>query len=78
MSNKTTLMKVAGFFKRMGTRMTNFVHYKLLSNKKSLLMIGGDELPEFRNALVNKYSSNWKIFSVASTESKTDMYIPFT
>jgi hypothetical protein len=67
MSNKTTITKVAGFFKRTGIRISNFVHYKMLSNKKSLLMIGGDDLPEFRNALINRYSSNWKILSIAST-----------
>lgn len=78
MSNKNTLTKVGGFLKRMKTRLGNFLHYKVLSNKKSLLMIGGDDYPFFRNNLINRYSSNWKITSVSAIETKVDLHIPFT
>lgn len=67
MSSKSTLTRVGGFLRRMKVRMANFVHYKVLSNKKSLLMLGGDDHPEFRSNLINRYSSNWKITSVAAT-----------
>lgn len=76
MSNPTLAKKAMGFLGRARTRFTNFVYYKILSNKKSLLMIGGDDYPEFRNSIIARYSSNWKIASLSSTPSKTDLHIP--
>lgn len=69
MSNKTLAKKAIGFLGRIRVRMTNFMYYKILSNKRSLLMIGGDDYPDMRNKLINKYSSNWKIASLSLTPS---------
>lgn len=78
MSKKTMVQKALGFMGRIKVRMSNFLYYKVLSNKKSLLMIGGDDYPEMRSSFIQKYSTNWKIASLSITESKTDLHIPLT
>jgi hypothetical protein len=55
-----------------------FIDQKILSASKALLLVGGDSNPLFRDRLVQKCKSSWRIAGISANSFECDLHIPLT